>query len=100
MIAVDVPTLPRVGPLPLLRLRALPTTLDAAAAVAVAYADDVCTGSGAMRAEVADIAMRALLHNGGPAQVGSSPLALTDLRPVMAREPSAEDHLRAALIHS
>lgn len=97
MIAVDVPTLPRVGPLPTLRLRALPATLDAAAAVAVAYTDDVRTNFGATRAEVADIAMSALLHNAGPAQAGPSPLAFADLRALMAREPSADDHLRAAL---
>ncbi|WIE76780.1 hypothetical protein [Curtobacterium sp. MCSS17_007] len=97
MIAVDVPTLPRVGPLPTLRLYARPTTLDAAAAVAVAYADDVRTDSAVTRADVADIAMRALLYNAGPAQAGPSPLAFADLRALMARDPSADDRLRAAL---
>ena len=97
MIAVDVPTLPRVGPLPTLRLRAVPRTLETAAAVAVAYADDVLSDSGATRAEVADIAMRALLYSAGPTQAAPSPLASADLRALMACEPSADDHLRAAL---
>lgn len=93
MIEVPTTEFPRSGALPTIRLRALPTSLNEAASIAVAYADDVCREqpSAIDRHAVAVAGMHSLLHTG----IGE--LAVLDLRAVMSGESSASEHLRTEL---